>query len=234
MKRRVISAFACVAGLSLAGCGHNTFVGRPGLAVVQQEGLPVPQASDFGTKLPYSVGPLDRITVDVYGAPDVSRTVQVDANGTAAMPLIGSFNALGKTPSELSQIIKQRLLRYIRNPDVTVSIDTVAQTVTVDGQVAKPGLYPMLGRMTLMRAIASAEGANEFADTSYVVVFRRAGGKELAGLYDLRAIRQGIYADPDIYPNDIVYVGDSPGRRVFQSVVQSGALLTAPLVAILN
>ncbi|MFV3517366.1 polysaccharide biosynthesis/export family protein, partial [Mycobacterium tuberculosis] len=100
-------------------------------------------------------------------------TVQVDGNGTAAMPLIGSFNALGKTPAELSQIIKQRLTRYIRNPDVTVSIDTVSQTVTVDGQVAKPGAYPVTGRMTLMRAIASAQGSNEFADTSYVVVFRR-------------------------------------------------------------
>lgn len=218
----------------LAGCGHNEFIGRPGLGVVRQESLPAPQVADFGTNLPYSVGPLDRITVDVYGAPDISRTVQVDGNGTAAMPLIGSFNALGKTPAELSQIIKQRLTRYIRNPDVTVSIDTVSQTVTVDGQVGKPGAYPVTGRMTLMRAIASAQGSNEFADTSYVVVFRRAGGKQLAGLYDLRAIRQGIYADPDIYPNDIVYVGDSPGRRLFQSVVQSGALLTAPLVAILN
>ena len=234
MKRCVISAVACAATVLLAGCGHNEFVGRPGLTVVQQQGLPVPQASDFGTSLPSSVGPLDRITVDVYGAADISRTVQVDANGIAAMPLIGSFNALGKTPIELSQIITQRLRRYIRNPDVTVSIDTVAQTVTVDGQVAKPGAYPVTGRMTLMRAIASAQGANEYADTSYVVVFRRAAGKEMAGLYDLRAIRQGIYADPDIFPNDIVYVGDSPGRRLFQSAVQSGALLTAPLIAILN
>lgn len=218
----------------LGGCGHNEFTGRPDLGVVRQESLPVPQPTDFGTNLPYSVGPLDRITVDVYGAPDISRTVQVDANGTAAMPLIGTFNALGKTPAELSQLIKQRLLRYIRNPDVTVSLDTVAQTVTVDGQVTKPGPYPVTGRMTLMRAIASAQGTNEFADTSYVVVFRRAGGQQLAGLYDLRAIRQGIYADPDIYPNDIVYVGDSPGRRLFQSAVQSGAILTAPLVAILG
>ncbi|WP_416236113.1 SLBB domain-containing protein, partial [Staphylococcus aureus] len=43
----------------------------------------------------------------------------------------------------------------------------------MDGQVNTPGLYPVVGRMTLMRAIASAKGLADFAQPSYVVVYRR-------------------------------------------------------------
>ncbi|WP_447411839.1 SLBB domain-containing protein, partial [Clostridium perfringens] len=79
-----------------------------------------------------------------------------------------------------------------------------AQTVAIDGQVNTPGLYPVVGRMTLMRAIASAKGLADFAQPSYVVVYRRVNNQEMAALYDLRAIRNGAYADPDIFANDIV------------------------------
>ncbi|MCC8307045.1 hypothetical protein LLJ07_09565, partial [Bifidobacterium bifidum] len=63
---------------------------------------------------------------------------------------------------------------------------------------------------------------------------RQVKGKQMAALYDLRAIRQGIYADPEIYANDIVYVGESAGRRLFQAAIQGGTLLSAPLIAILR
>jgi polysaccharide export outer membrane protein len=43
-----------------------------------------------------------------------------------------------------------------------------------------------------------------------------------------------MYADPEVYANDVVFVGESGGRRLFSSIIQSGALLTAPLVAILQ
>ena len=151
------------------------------------------------------------------------------------LPLAGTIEATGKSAAELAAIIEARLRgRYVRDSKVTVTLETSNQVVTVDGQVKKPGLYPIVGRMTLMRAVASAEGMDEFAAASHVVVFRRVDGKEMGGLYDVRAIRQGLYADPEVFANDVVYVGESGGRRVFQAVIQSSGLLTAPLIAILN
>lgn len=228
---------AALLALLLAGCGGgDKLVGRDDLQIVQNKALPAPDRQDLILQQrPYSVGPLDRVIVDVYGAPDLSRTVQVDASGIISLPLIGDIAAAGKTPSELSQLIADRLRsRYVKNPNVTVTADTVSQVVTVDGQVSKPGLYPVVGRMTLERAIASASGLTDYANTNFVVIYRRVNNQDMAALYDLRAIRQGMYADPEIYPNDLVFVGESGGRRAFQTLIASGGLLVAPLVAFIR
>jgi polysaccharide export outer membrane protein len=221
--------------LSLGGCAGDHLVGRPDLKIVSGGQLPPPALQDLILEQrPYVIGPFDKIEVDVYGVPELSRTVQVDASGTIAIPLVGTLGASGKTTSQLADAIAGRLGKYVRSPQVTVNADTISQMITVDGQVQKPGQYPVAGRTTLIRAVAKAEGTTDFANTSYVVVFRRVNGKDMAALYDLRAIRQGIYPDPEVYANDIVSVGESNGRRIFQAVVQGGALLIAPLVAVLN
>jgi polysaccharide export outer membrane protein len=100
--------------------------------------------------------------------------------------------------------------------------------------VKQPGLFPIVGRMTLMRAIARAQGVTEFARENHVVVFRRVNDQNMAALYDLRAIRQGLYADPEIYANDIVLVGESHARRVFHDFLQASGFLAAPLVTLLR
>lgn len=233
MRLSVLCIGAVVLGLS--GCTGERFVGRPGLQVVQNGTLPPPDVQDLiQQRRAYVVGPYDTVDVNVYGVPELSRTVAIDASGAMTLPLIGELNAAGLGTTELSRIIAEKLRQYVRNPQVTVSANKVSQSFTVDGEVKTPGQYPIVGPMTLMRSVARAEGVTDFASTNYVVVFRQVQGKQMAALYDLRAIRQGIYADPEIYANDIVFVGESGGRRLFQAVIQGGALLTGPLIAILN
>lgn len=234
---RIAPAILLGCVLSLAACATgNKLVGRPDLQIVQGTELPPPGTQDLILEQrAYIVGPFDRVSVDVYGVPDLSRTVQVDASGTISLPLVGIVEAAGKTPTQLSDMIADRLRnRYVRDPQVTVNADTVNQMITVDGQVEEPGLYPVAGRMTLMRAVAQAKGMTEFASSNYVVVFRRVNNQQMAALYDVRGIRQGLYADPEVFANDVVYVGEDGGRRIFQNVIQSSALLTAPLIALLQ
>ncbi|MGI4730135.1 MAG: polysaccharide biosynthesis/export family protein [Janthinobacterium lividum] len=225
---------ACL--LITAGCQSDKFVGRSDLRSVSNQELPPPLREDLILQQrSYVVGPQDRLIVDVYGAPDLSRTAQVDASGVLALPLIGSLPVSGKAPDEIARVVEGRLRgRYIRDPKVTVTLDTANQVVTVDGEVNHPGLYPVVGRMTLIRAVASAQGLTSDANTNYVVVFRQVGGVQYAALYDLRAIRAGQYSDPEVYANDVVSVGETNSRRLFQYAVQAGALLVAPLVTILN
>src|SRR3546814_21117547 len=97
-------------------------------------------------------------------------------------------------------------------------METVSQVVTVSGEVRKPGLYPVLGKMTLMRAIAQAEGSTEFADADNVVVFRTVSGQDMAAVYNLGAIRRGNYNDPAVYAHDVVVVGESGTRRLFTDI----------------
>jgi polysaccharide export outer membrane protein len=74
----------------------------------------------------------------------------------------------------------------------------------------------------------------EFARDDDVVILRTVDGRRMAGLYNLGAIQRGVYADPAIYANDVVVVGDSPQRRMFKNIVSLAPLLAAPLIAIVN
>jgi polysaccharide export outer membrane protein len=202
-----------------------------------QEALPAPVRSDLtAPDRPSLIGPLDTIAVDVFNVPELSREMQVDASGRISMPLVGTIDARGKTASELARDIEDALRgSYVRNPEVTVNIrSSVSQVVTIDGQVVEPGLYPVTNQMTLLRAVASARGLSEFARENDVVILRTVGGRRMAGLYDVEAIRRGMYDDPPVYANDVVIVGDSPERRMFRDFVAIAPLLAAPIVAILQ
>lgn len=229
----------CLVPLLLSACsGQPPVKSSANLTVIQgQSTMPVPGRGDMvaGDRLAL-IGPLDTITVDVFGVPELSREMQVDAGGRISMPLIDTIDAGGKTSGELSREIESRLRgRFVRNPDVTVNItSSVSQVVTVDGQVVEPGLYPVTNQMTLLRAIASARGLSEFAKQDDVVILRTVDGRKIAGLYNIAAIRRGLYDDPSIYANDVIVVGDSPQRRLFRDFVGVAPFLAAPLVAILQ
>jgi len=236
-RMRTICLALAVAALS--GCAHQQpIVSTEQLTVVQDStAFPAPERRDLtAADRPSLIGPLDTIQIDVFNVPDLSREIQVDAGGQIAMPLIGTIDARGRTAQELAQTIEAALRgRYVRNPDVTVNIkSSVSQVVTIDGQVVEPGLYPVTNQLTLLRAIASAKGLSEFARQEEVVILRTVNGRKMAGLYNIDAIRRGAYADPAIYANDVVVVGDSPARRRFRDVVSLAPLLAAPLIAILQ
>lgn len=229
-----------LAALTLAGCVRGTPPLESTANLTVLEGateLPVPARTDLTADPRLAlIGPLDTISIDVFGVPELSRQMQVDASGGISMPLVGTMDAGGKTAAELAEDIENALDgRYVRNPDVTVNINSsVSQVVTVEGQVVEPGLYPVTNQMTLLRTIASARGMTEFAKEEEVVILREVNGQRLAGLYNINAIRRGVYEDPPIYANDIVIVGDSPQRRMFRDLVSTAPLVVAPLVALIN
>lgn len=229
-----------ITALALAACagGPPELHSSSAVTVVQNTSLPAPAGTDMSTEeRPYLIGPFDTLSIDVFGIPELSqRQVQVDASGRASFPLVGSFQAAGKTPGQLAEELEGRLSgSYIRDPQVTVNLqETVSRVVTVDGQVVRPGLYPVVGRMTLMRTIATAGGTSEFARLQDVVVFRTSGGQRYAALYNLAAIRRAQYEDPEIFANDIVVVGDSPARRLFRDILQASPLISTPIVALLQ
>lgn len=226
--------------LALAACNSSPkpIAGDPAIEQVAGTELPPPSRADmFTDQRPYLIGPYDKLVIDVFGIPELSqRTVQVDAGGNLSYPLAGTVAATGRTPNELASELSNRLRQaYVRNPQVTVNLEsTTSQVVTVDGQVTKPGLYPVVGTMTLMRAVATAGGASEFAKLDDVVVFRTVGGQKYAALYNLKAIRRGDYPDPEIFANDVVVVGDSQARRLFRDILAAAPIITAPLIVLLR
>lgn len=235
MTRGRYAIAAAALALPLAACVDQPRLGesKAPMAVTQQTELPPPSGSDLmASATPYRVGPLDKLVITVFGAPELSGDFQTDAAGRLSLPLIGEVDAAGQTPTELGGAIAAKLAdNYVRNPQVTVNLkESTSQKFTIDGQVTEPGSYDVVGNMSLMRAVAAAKGASEYARLDDVVVFRTVGGRPMAALYNLQAIRRGLYADPKIYPNDVVVVGDSKSRRLFQQMMQAFPLLTTPLV----
>lgn len=236
----LLRGFIVLGLLALAGCSGEpkTIAGDPAIEQVAGTELPAPQRADmFTAERPYLIGPFDKLVIDVFGITELNqRQVQTDASGRLAFPLVGTIEATGRTPNELADEIAARLRRaYVRDPQVTVNLaETTSQVVTVDGQVLKPGLYPVVGSMTLMRAIATAGGVGEYAKLDDVMVFRTVGGQKYAALYNLKAIRRGDYTDPEIFANDVVVVGDSEARRMFRDILAAAPLITAPLIVLLR
>ena len=226
-----------LSGCATSGGGAGKQIANPAIQVLDTQSLPEPTASDlYGPTRPYLIGPFDKLRIEVFGVEELTRDVQADASGQISFPLIGQIDAAGKTPLEVATIVETRLAgRYVKNPEVTVNMtEVVSQTITVDGQVARPGLYPVVGRMTLMRAVAAAGGTSEYAKLDDAIVFRTVNGQQMAGLYNLQGIRKGNYDDPEVFANDVIIVGDSAGRRLFQDILKTAPLFLSPLVLLLR
>ena len=180
---------------------------------------------------------MDKLIIDVFGFENLdNRRFQVNASGGLSVPIAGPVDVGGLTPAQAEDRIEERLrAAYVRAPQVSVNVEeSLSRYVTVDGEVDQPGNYPLVNNMTLMRSVAAARGAGEFARLEQVVLFRTVNGQRMAALYDLSAIRSGAYADPRVYAQDVIVVGNSPARRIFQDLIQASTLLTGPLIAILN
>jgi polysaccharide export outer membrane protein len=105
-RRQFISALGVVA------------VARPLAACAQQPAAETTPRNDA-----YKIGPLDVLDVTVFKVPDLSKTVQVDQDGSIYYPLIGQIPAAGKTGHELERDLTQRLdAKYLRSPQVTVIV----------------------------------------------------------------------------------------------------------------
>jgi polysaccharide export outer membrane protein len=158
----------------------------------------------------YRIGALDTLDIVVYQEPDISsRGVVVDAAGVISMPLIGRTSVTGKTSTELT---------------VTVAT-SVAQRVTVQGDVKEPGIYPISGPTTLLDTIALAKGESEDASLREVIVVRYIEGKRMGAVFDLKRIRRGDDADPAIEPRDTIIVGHSASKSAWHDILRAAPLL---------
>lgn len=167
----------------------------------------------------YRVGPQDLIEVAVYGLPELARTVRVNAKGQISLPLIGQVDATGLTAQALERSIAERLSeKYLQNPQVTVFIkEFTTLRFTVEGAVNKPGVYPLVGQMTLLRALAVAGGQGALSDMTEVILFRVTPvGESVSIKYDATKIRTGEAPDPLMQNDDLVVVNRSKARAAFK------------------
>ena len=106
----------------------------------------------------YRLGTGDQLRITVFGQEDISREVEVDSAGRITLPLIGDFVVVGRTLKDVEKMIVEALTPdYFRNPVVSVEV-LEYRNFFILGEVANPGPYPYVGKMTVITAVAMADG----------------------------------------------------------------------------
>jgi polysaccharide biosynthesis/export protein len=167
----------------------------------------------------YKIGAQDLMEISVFGQPDLARTVRVNSSGDISLPLIGTIAAVGLTAQQLERKIANSLgEKYLQNPQVSVFMkEFTTLRFTVEGAVQKPGVYPLTGQMTLLRALAVAGGQGQLSDLSEVMLFRiTERGERQTYKYDADKIRQGDAVDPLLQSDDLVVVKRSKARTALK------------------
>ncbi len=121
----------------------------------------------------YQIGNGDVVKIQVFGFPDLSTEAEVSAEGTISLPMLGdNVVAAGKSTSELNKDVTARLRRFVRQPQVQVSLqDYQASRISVIGEVTKPGMYPMKrSNQSIVELLSEAGGRTDKAGGRVVLV----------------------------------------------------------------
>lgn len=163
----------------------------------------------------YRLQPSDVLNITVHGQSDLTTKTRVTKDGFITFPLLGKVMAQGITVRELEQELKVMLEKdYLVNAQVLVFIEKYnPRLVSVMGEVQRPGKYdiPPEKELTVMGAIAMAEGFTKDAEVTKVRVMRGEGAQKRTMEINTKDITDKGDKDRDLAlePDDIVYVPES-------------------------
>jgi polysaccharide export outer membrane protein len=122
--------------------------------------------------------------------------------------MIGSVEVLGRTCAEVELEVTERLgASILRDPTVTCRLTELnSQAVIVSGEVSSPGRFPYSDSLTVIEALALAQGVSDNASLDRVVVTRNIDGVLTEIVVPVRLITAGRAPNFRLWPDDIVTV----------------------------
>lgn len=206
------SLAASASMLALAGCAGGS---RTGHSLPPAASASDAAASQVGES--YIIGPMDELTIFVWRNAELGAAVQVRPDGRITTPLINEMIAAGKTPAQLADDIRQALVRYIVDPQVSVMVNrpqgTFSQQIRIVGATARPAAIPYRANMTLLDGMIAVGGLAEYAAGNRARLIRvdRQTGHQHE--YDLRItdlLRRGdVRANVRLEPGDVIIIPES-------------------------
>ena len=130
-------------------------------ALAQTPGPIGAPSSAQGPASSYVLGPGDQLTFSVTNLVDefADKTFRIDLDGNINVPLAGRIHAAGLTVEEFEGQVGQRLVRYVKDPEVVVTVaEFNSQPVSVLGAVNNAGIKQVTGRKTLFEVLSLAGG----------------------------------------------------------------------------
>ena len=197
----MVRLFAALAALlMIAGCASTD--------------LPPAPAKASTPDYKYLIGAGDSLSITVWRNPDLSAVVPVRPDGKITAPLVEDIVAIGKNPSELAREMEERLKKYLREPVVTIVVQSfvgpTSEQVRVVGQATKPAALNYRQDMTVLDAMIAVGGLTEFAAGNRAVLIRAAEGNKAYNVRLDDLLKRGdVSANVELRPGDVIIVPES-------------------------
>jgi len=172
----------------------------------------------------YLLGPGDLLHINVYGYPEMTADVRLDESGSLSYAYVGQLAASGHTARDVESLVAARLRdgAFIRDAQVSVLVvEYRSQTVSVMGQVAKPGPYPLMKSSTVIDLLAAAGGVINILAADEATLLRPDGSRVPIDLFTLF---QGDAAqNVPVHGGDTLFVPRAPQFYIYGEVQRPGA-----------
>lgn len=159
--------------LATLALGAACYTPRGAFVAVEEYALP--------TSSEYVLAPGDVISVRVFQQDAMSARVKVRNDGVVTLPLVNDWAAAGKTPKALGTELEGKLKDFINTPVVTIFVEeSRPNTVSVLGEVSRPGVVTLEAGAGVLQALAAAGGLTDFAHRDGIFVLRKVSGEPQA------------------------------------------------------
>jgi polysaccharide export outer membrane protein len=150
----------------------------------------------------------DLIEVSVFGVPDLATKARISGSGDVYLPLIDYVHIADLTTDEAQELIQKRLEDggFVRGPHVSIFVsESASQAITVMGEVARPGPYPVIGERRLFDIISAAGGLTDRAGRKVTIEHRGNPGQKVELVFSLN-LADDDQSNVDVLPGDTIIV----------------------------
>ena len=119
---------------------------------------PAVAPEDYAPSGDFRIGVGDVISVSALGVPDLTKTAEVSSSGNITLPYLGEVSVNGLTVYELEKKLTTLFdAAVVKDPQVSVLIrEYQSQSVTIIGEVSRPGSFPLRSKLSLINALSLA------------------------------------------------------------------------------
>ncbi len=119
----------------------------------------------------FIVGAGDRLEIRVAASPNIDGAYTVSPSGHLSLPLVGIITVSGKSLSQIASDVTKKLEPLFKHPQVALNLSVILSfKVFFDGEIARPGVYALTEKTSLLKAISLAGGQGKFASGKIVII----------------------------------------------------------------
>jgi polysaccharide biosynthesis/export protein len=211
---------------------------RSALTAVLCAAVIVQPAGAFGQSRE-ALGEGDSIRITVFQNPDLTTETRISERGTITFPLIGEVELAGLTPAQGESRIARRLVegKFVLKPQVSLNVVQVrSRQVSVLGQVARPGRYPLDGNSSSVTdLLALAGGITPTGDDNVTVILSRDNKIEKLEVNVPKMYTTGdLSSNIQLQSGDTIFVQRAPVFYIYGEVQRAGSYRLEPGMTVMQ